>query len=679
VTGRSAIGRSGTSNGGQAVRRLAGRLVLLAVLLAAGSASVVATPAQHAQAATSSPGEWAKTCSAAALGIQNDDVELAPSLTTNPDTNPDGTPVAIQPDQRGKYVPVVMVHGWVSQDTHTPARDGTFSSVIDLTANQLGSAATTRSLIGQLQRVPGTAVFTFDYRDYAARWVDDRQLGGALGKVIDCLYRASGEKVIIVGHSMGGLIARYATNMPGVTGPDRSGEISTVVTFGTPETGSTAALLTDATANIASATAKPLAVLRLLLAQCGRLASISIQTGSLCDKLPKPVRTFDSDAGIALRAGSSQLAALKPFPPGVNVDALAGDATFDLPVGSGWFALPWPSVRVSSGDLIVPTGSALDKTATGGSKLTRTVSCAYQLNAYRGATDNVALAFGFTSLIDVPQQPLVSFYGPCFHTHLMRSIELTNEATGSVNDDVRSRQPGTPAQPLRVTSVPIPKIGLPNYETSGSYPQVSGGSGVDVTAVNAALRDQVLRDQEEYRQADRRAYGTELDNKPDPGQYQMKFSPTLMSASTVVVSTMYPSLELYPDGNDGEGWMYLTAPVPAGNPVELVDLLSSPATGLTAIAGYVTQQVVATSPCVARSYNDTGSLGSIMAQASRKGFAPTAENYRHFAFTLQGLDIGLDQGQVGVEGCGAIRTTVPWSIVRPQLNATGLRLVDGLR
>lgn len=290
MTRRDVAGRCGPSKHVRAVRRLAGRLVLLAVLLAVGSASVVAAPAQHAQAATSSPGEWAKACSAATLGIQNDDVELAPSLTTNPDTNPDGTPVAIQPDQRGKYVPVVMVHGWVSQDTHTPARDGTFSSFIDLTANQLGSAATTRSLIGQLQRVQGTAVFTFDYRDYAARWVDDRQLGAALGKVIDCLYRASGEKVIVVGHSMGGLIARYAANMPGVTGPDRSGEISTVVTFGTPETGSTAALLTDAAANLASATAKPLAVLRLLLAQCGQLASISIQTGSLAcaTRFPSP-------------------------------------------------------------------------------------------------------------------------------------------------------------------------------------------------------------------------------------------------------------------------------------------------------------------------------------------------------------------------------------------------------
>lgn len=334
---------------------------------------------------------------------------------------------------------------------------------------------------------------------------------------------------------------------------------------------------------------------------------------------------------------------------------------------------------MSSGDLIVPTGSALDSTATGGSKLTRTVSCPYQLNASRAATDAVALTFGFTSLVDVPQQPLASFTGPCFHTHLMRSIELTNEATGAVDDDVRRRQPAVSAQPLRVTSVPIPKVGLPNYETSGSYPQVSGGNGVDVTAVNAALRDEVLRDQEEYRRADRKAYGTELDNNPGPGHYQMNFTPSLTSASTLVVSTMYPSLELYPGGNDGAGWMYLTAAVPSGSPFELVDLLSSPSTGLQVIAGYVTQTVVATHPCVARSYNDTGPSGSVTAQATRRGFAPTAENYRHFALTPQGLDIGLDQGQVGTESCSTIRVTVPWSLVRPQLNATGLRLVDGLR
>lgn len=146
--------------------RVSGRLggvALLAVLLL-GNLTV---PYQHAVGATEqngTPEGWAKSCGSRALGLDKVTVALAPSLSRDPDTNPDGSPVRISPDSRGRHVPVIMVHGWISKDTHTNERDGTFSHLIDLTANRLGQARTTRSLIGQLQRVPGTAVFTYDYR-----------------------------------------------------------------------------------------------------------------------------------------------------------------------------------------------------------------------------------------------------------------------------------------------------------------------------------------------------------------------------------------------------------------------------------------------------------------------------------------------------------------------------------
>lgn len=194
------------------------------------------------------------------------------------DTLPGGDAIVPRPLSDGAWVPVIMVHGRISQDTSTLARTGTFSHYIDLSDVPGFSPDITRSLIGQLQRITGAAVFTFDYHPYATRWVDDAHLGPALGQVIDCLCRASGQKVIIVAHSMGGLIARYAATRPGATGTDRSGEISSVVTFGTPETGSVAALLAATALDAGASVSDQLAVIRLILAACGQLTSRDITT-----------------------------------------------------------------------------------------------------------------------------------------------------------------------------------------------------------------------------------------------------------------------------------------------------------------------------------------------------------------------------------------------------------------
>lgn len=360
--------------------------------------------------------------------VHCDGVQLAPApLSKDPDLNPAGTPVKASPDQRGKYVPVIMVHGWTGSSTHTDDRTGSFSGLIDRSQNQATTIRPSRSLIGQLQGLSGAAVFTFDYHEFSGRWVDDDRLGPALGRSIDCLYRAFGEKVIVVAHSMGGLVTRFALTHRGVDGADRSGEVSTVITFATPETGSLVATLVDASANMSAA-------LRMLLAACGDAANSTLHTGTPCDLLPEKARAFDSDAGRALRAGSPQLAALKPFPATIPLNALYGDNTFTVPK-LGWFHSPWDVDKVAVGDLVVMPASA-----TAGATSTRKVSCSYQLNPIRAGTDAIGLQIGVIAQNDAARSVL-SLAWPCYHNNLMRTIELTNEAVGLVNEDISRRTP----------------------------------------------------------------------------------------------------------------------------------------------------------------------------------------------------------------------------------------------
>lgn len=360
-------------------------------------------------------------------------VELAPDLTENPDLNPDGSPVVITPDARGKYVPIIMIHGWTGISTHENKREGAFSDKIDLSTDPTADVRAESSLIGRLQAVPGAAVYTFDYHEDSAKWVSNPNIGPALGTAIDCLHRETDEKVIVVAHSMGGLATRYALTPKGGS---RADEVSSVITFGTPNTGSLIALLA-AGALDAGATVNPrLAVLRLVLAACGEASSKSLNTGTICDLLDRRVRAADSDAGRALRTGSEELDDLAPFPSDVDVHALASETTL-IVHGLGWFAIPLPIFRVPMGDLVVTADSA-----THGADTMDMATCAYRLGAVHAPSGRIGLLMGTTALGDVAR-PITDMFGPCFHENLMRTKQLTDQAVGVVDNDIGARTPYT--------------------------------------------------------------------------------------------------------------------------------------------------------------------------------------------------------------------------------------------
>lgn len=372
---------------------------LVAAVVLALIGLLASIPSAAAQDRVTNPSEW--DCSTTDL------------IPENPQDTLTGAPVKMQPDARGRWVPVIFVHGFISS---TVGEGGAFSEKIDLTANKLGDPAGERSLIGQLQTIPGAATFSFDYHDTSARWVDDDANGPALGTAIDCLFDASGgEKVIVVAQSMGGLLTRYAFGED----PARAQRVSTVVTFGTPNTGSVSAQVLDTLT----------VPIRLFLAVCGHKATISMEDAGICANV---VGAFTGEAGLALQAGSSELRNLAKWPPGVAVTALAGDIQFDFTQRS-WFGIPVKTVRAPLGDLIVGLDSAI-----AGATSSESQQCSYQGNIVAAANDELLVRVGHAAANDTGQHgDMVS--GPCFHTNLMRNLELTNTATGVVDEDIASR------------------------------------------------------------------------------------------------------------------------------------------------------------------------------------------------------------------------------------------------
>ncbi|MBF4461570.1 MULTISPECIES: esterase/lipase family protein [unclassified Rathayibacter] len=384
-------------------------VVMLAILLAVAGAVVV--PAGKAEAAVASP---PASCGAA---------QLAPLLPG--DDVPAHRPSAL--------VPIIALHGWLGTATHDSSRTGAFSHRVDLVASDDadGPAPTVSepSLIGMLQRLRGAVVYTFDYRDLAARWVTDPGIADALASSISCVTAATGTRAIVLVHSMGGLAARQALSQS-VGGVPVSSMVSEVLSFGTPNTGSDVAKRLGEVID-SSGEASPAVIagldpqsslgLSALMASCGDAATEDAANAGTCTGVPM-IDALSSQAGLGLRTGSPQLGELPPWPVGVHVLAMVGDIQV-VPVDMlGMRAAP-----VDLGDIMVATRSAeagVDEYVVSTCRYTFLTlptlgSVTAELNPFARWGD----AARFASLVvDVDASP-------CHHAHLTRNIALTTRAS----------------------------------------------------------------------------------------------------------------------------------------------------------------------------------------------------------------------------------------------------------
>lgn len=227
------------------------------------------------------------------------------------------------------------------------------------------------AMLAAVQDADPTNVYVrlYDYGAKSTQWVTDPAIGPALASFVRCLAQASttaggSGKVILVGHSMGGLAIRCALDVGCSPNPVGKDQVGLVVTIGTPNAGSQ--LRPGSTADKADRLAG-----ELLLSLCD-IAQITNGQEWLTKTCQFARALGVSPAGQAFTIGSHEIDELAPYPLDIPVRAIAGSITLQTGIGIGQWQWQHP---LPMGDLVVGVKSQLllhTDDRLGG---TRTVNC----------------------------------------------------------------------------------------------------------------------------------------------------------------------------------------------------------------------------------------------------------------------------------------------------------------
>jgi pimeloyl-ACP methyl ester carboxylesterase len=289
------------------------------------------------------------------------------------------------PEPPTGLVPVLFVHGFFGEP-----RD--FRRERNGHPSMLAAVAATR----------GVTIYTFDYSKTSSKWVTDQTIGPALAHSIRCLALASGRKVVVVAHSMGGLATRLAQGQV-IEGRAVADSIARVVTIGTPTRG---VILLSFTNSHASSL-----VVQTVADALGKLCSKPPRTKHkrLCELLD----AANAPATGAMAPGSGQLAALPAWGSGVVVHPIAADLRLRISVfGYG--------TTVSLGDIVATVGSATADASPGQHPVV--VRC------HTGITD-------LTEVVDT---------SPCSHANEIANRRVIDDVRGQVRaavDQAAKRSP----------------------------------------------------------------------------------------------------------------------------------------------------------------------------------------------------------------------------------------------
>jgi triacylglycerol lipase len=213
---------------------------------------------------------------------------------------PDGVD---NPELNGS-VPVVLVHG--------------ISSSADLWDTEAADGGP--NLAQTVADMDQASVWAFDYGDAALDWVTDPRIGPALADAVRCLHEQSGNHVVLVGHSMGGLAIQHAVAHGGL-----EQAVAHVSTIATPFEGSMSLTMVNRFLDPDAPGPLPASwrlIARVLLDKCAQLnqAAAAGDLWAICG----PAGIPNSPVGRALMVGSEEIGALPPWPASVPTFRVAG-------------------------------------------------------------------------------------------------------------------------------------------------------------------------------------------------------------------------------------------------------------------------------------------------------------------------------------------------------------------
>ncbi|MET9760124.1 alpha/beta fold hydrolase [Streptomyces sp. NPDC006372] len=207
------------------------------------------------------------------------------------------------------------------------------------------------SFPARLAQLPRVTAWTYDYSAAQPEWVTDNRIGPGLANAINCLARTTKHKVVVIGHSMGGLATQYAASRSDGRSDSKTGQnIAEVITIGTPTLGSKSIMLAQAFPDVVGLINKPAGLAaEAIWSFCAGYSLTHDE--NICSF----VSALKAPQGRALRYRSDEISKLPPWPRELPVRAIAGDIRFVLPkepfdVG--------PPPEVGLGDIAVTLDSA---------------------------------------------------------------------------------------------------------------------------------------------------------------------------------------------------------------------------------------------------------------------------------------------------------------------------------